>query len=145
MRRLPLLLCAAVLAGCAVYPTVRDLARVQSGTPTRRLTAATMPGGDAYLRLVGELIEVAGVVTAVDTSGPVRLTIDGKVLCAFAKDNQAEGAARPLGQPVVVRGILRYDPDRCGWLSPVVVVPPEAPASTPATVPAAPASAAANP
>lgn len=130
-RPLPLLALAAALAGCAIYPTARDLKRVQDHGPGRRLTAATMPGGDAYLRLVGEVVEVEGAITAIDDSGPVRLTIDGRVLCAFAKDNQAEAAARRVGEQVVVRGLLRYDPDRAGWLSPALVLPPASAAASP--------------
>jgi hypothetical protein len=123
-----LALCAA-LAGCAVYPTARDLKRVQEHGSGQRLTAATIPGGDAYLRLVGQVVEVEGAITAVDDSGPVRLTIDNRVLCAFAKDNQDEARTRHPGERVVVRGILRYDPDRAGWLSPALLLPLGAPAT----------------
>lgn len=133
LRRLVPAAVILLAAGCAEYPTARDLKRVEATAQPRPLPVSEIPGGEAYLRLVGEVYEMDGVVTAIDTSGPVRLTIDGRVLCAFASENEAQALACRIGQRVVVKGILRYDPIRHGWLSPAVVHPQPGPAAAAST------------
>lgn len=124
LRRLAPALLVLLAAGCAEYPTARDLKRVEAVAKPRLVATDAIPGGEEYLRQVGEVIAVEGVVTAIDDRGPVLLTIDGRVLCAFAAENEAAALACRVGSRVAVKGILRYDPDRRGWLSPAAILPP---------------------
>jgi hypothetical protein len=127
MRFLLLIIAALLAAGCAVYPSARDHARVLAGDSAGRFAATAMPQGLAYERLCGSIAEVEGTVTAVVTSGPRRLVLDGVVLVAFAEINEDEAATKRVGERVLVKGIVRWDPERQGWLSPAVFLPLPAP------------------
>lgn len=124
-----LILCLAVTfltVGCAAYPSARDLAKVQTSDSAGRFQATAMPKNRDYERLCGSIIEIEGTVTEVITSGPVRLILDDGVLCAFAEANEELAEACTPGQRVVIKGIVRWDPLRKGWLSPSLIVPPVA-------------------
>jgi hypothetical protein len=120
---LGLLISCLCAAGCATYPTARDLARVQASDSAGRFQASTMPKARDYERLCGSVVEVEGTVTAVDDSGPVLVILDDGVLCAFAEDNEESAEVLKPGQRVLVKGIARWDPVRKGWLSPALILP----------------------
>jgi len=134
MRSLLYSLCAcacacalALLMGCAAYPSARDLARVQASDSVGRFQATALPKDRDYERLCGSIIEIEGTVTKVVTSGPVRLVLDDGVLCAFAEENEELAEACKPGQRVRIKGIVRWDPERKGWLSPSLILPLDAP------------------
>ena len=126
VRNIPLvvtaLLAAILVAGCATYPSARDLARVTAGDSTGRFQATAMPQNQDYDRLCGSVIEIEGTIAAVEDAGPVRLTLDRGVIAVFAKDNEESALACTPGQRVVLKGIARWDPERRGWLSPAQVL-----------------------